>query len=286
MESLSIHEFKRMNLKGATVIDGFPSVGLVSSIVANYLVNTLELEQIGILDSVYFPSVALVRKAEPMNSVRLYASERVHTEAGMDQLVVFVSEFQPPSNLVKIIAKTMLDWAQEQKCKRLICPEGLIIEKESTGGIGAAEQQMGGGGEEEEEGEAQQPSIANIPPLDPNREIALYGIASSLEARKKLEEMGVELFQEGVITGVAGVLLNEGKVRDFEVLSFLAEAHPNIPDARAAAKVIEAINKVVPLINVDPKPLYMEAEAIEAQLRSLHKQTKVIKQIPSPHMYG
>ena len=277
-----------MNLKGATVIDGFPSVGLVSSIVANYLVNTLELEQIGILDSVYFPAVALVRKAEPMNSVRLYASERVHTEAGMDQLVVFVSEFQPPSNLVKIIAKTMLDWAQEQKCKRLICPEGLIIEREGSGSAAAAaEQQMGGGGgEEEDEGEAQQPSMANIPPLDPNREIALYGIASTLEARKKLEEMGVELFQEGVITGVAGVLLNEGKVRDFEVLSFLAEAHPNIPDARAAAKVIEAINKVVPLLNVDPKPLYMEAEAIEAQLRNLHKQTKVIKQIPSPHMYG
>jgi len=49
MEALSITELKRMNLKDATVIDGFPSVGLVSSIVANYIVNSLELEQIGIL---------------------------------------------------------------------------------------------------------------------------------------------------------------------------------------------------------------------------------------------
>ncbi|HUI38593.1 MAG TPA: PAC2 family protein, partial [Thermoplasmata archaeon] len=44
-DSVRIYEVKRVDLEGAIVIDGFPSVGLVSSIVANYLIDTLEMEQ-------------------------------------------------------------------------------------------------------------------------------------------------------------------------------------------------------------------------------------------------
>lgn len=258
MEALSITELKRMNLKDATVIDGFPSVGLVSSIVANYIVNSLELEQIGILDSIYFPSVALVRKAEPLSTVRIYAGERVKSDdGGGDQVVVFISEFQPPNNLIKIIAKTILDWILEQKCRQLICPEGLVIEREGD--------EEGGGRDT---------------PLD------VYGIASTVKGRKQLEENNINLFQEGVITGIAGVLLTEGKMRDFDVIGLLAEAHPDFPDARAAATVLEAIDKLLLHIKLDPKPLFEEAEGIETQLKNIQKQTKVIKQVPLPHMYG
>jgi uncharacterized protein len=257
MEALSVTELKRMNLKDATVIDGFPSVGLVSSIVANYIVNSLELEQIGILDSIYFPSVALVRKAEPLSTVRIYAGEQVKSEeGGSDQIVVFISEFQPPNNLIKVIAKTILDWILEQKCRQLICPEGLVIEREE-------------GSTEESE-----------------NDLEVYGIASTKRGNELLEKNDIKLFHEGVITGIAGVLLTEGKMRDFEVLGLLAEAHPNYPDARAAATVLSAIDRLLPAIKLDPKPLFQEAEGIEAQLKNLQKQTKVIKQIPLPHMYG
>ena len=64
MSDIRIFELKKTDLKGATVIDGFPSIGLVSSIVANYLVNALELEQIGIMDSSFFPSISLIRNAQ------------------------------------------------------------------------------------------------------------------------------------------------------------------------------------------------------------------------------
>jgi len=255
METLSITELKRMNLKDATVIDGFPSVGLVSSIVANYIVNSLELEQIGILDSIYFPSVALVRKAEPLSTVRIYAGERVKGEEGGDQIVVFISEFQPPNNLIKVISKTILDWIQEQKCRQLICPEGLVIERE---------------GEKSK----------------PDQDLEVYGIGSTKRSKAMLKENGIKLFQEGVITGIAGVLLTEGKMRDFDVIGLLAEAHPDYPDARAAATVLEAIDKILLHIKLDPKPLYQEAEGIAAQLKNLQKQTKVIKSVPLPHMYG
>lgn len=42
-DQVRIYELKRVDVEGAIVIDGFPSVGLVSSIVANYLIDTLQM---------------------------------------------------------------------------------------------------------------------------------------------------------------------------------------------------------------------------------------------------
>ncbi len=258
-EDIVIYELKRMDIRGATVIDGFPSVGLVSSIVANYLINTMKLTQIGIMDSVYFPTVSLVRDGVPQNPVRIYAGEKVGDGPdSSDQLVVFISEFQPPPNLVKPIASTILDWAEDQKCKMLVSPEGLVIDKESVE-IDGKDEEMG-----------------------------VYGVGSTQWMRNELAKSGVNEFTEGVITGVAGVLLNEGRRRDFNVATVLAEAHPDYPDARAAAQVMEMINEFLLHIELDVSPLYHEAERIESQLKTIHKQAQDVK-APGQHqpsMYG
>ncbi|HKZ89674.1 MAG TPA: PAC2 family protein [Thermoplasmata archaeon] len=254
MDGIQIYELKRMDVRGATVIDGFPSVGLVSSIVANYLINALGLSQIGIMDSVYFPTVALVRDGQPMNPVRIYAGPKVD---GHDQVVVFISEFQPPPNLIKGIASTVLDWAQDARCNLLVCPEGLIVDASDL---------------DEEE-----------------RQIEVYGIGSTEKTMDMLRGNGVTVFEEGVITGVAGVLLNEGRKRDFDVITLLSEAHPDYPDARAAARVIETIDKLLLHTELDARPLYEEAERIEMQLKSIHQATEAAKKPTGsvrPSMYG
>ncbi|MFQ6129056.1 MAG: proteasome assembly chaperone family protein [Thermoplasmata archaeon] len=252
MENIHIYELRRMDLKGATVIDGFPSVGLVSSIVANYIINALSLEQVAIMDSIYFPTVSLIRDGEPMNPVRIYAGSR-----NEDKVVVFISEFQPPPNLIKVIAAAVIDWAEDQKCDLLLCPEGLIVDRD-TG-------------------------------VEDRSEIQVYGIGSTEKASSVLNENSITIFEEGVITGVAGVLLNEGKKREFNVISLLSEAHPDYPDARAAARVIETIDRILLHTELDAQPLYEEAERIELQLKSIHKQTATAKRPPTPvrpSMYG
>ncbi|MFQ6107285.1 MAG: proteasome assembly chaperone family protein [Thermoplasmata archaeon] len=254
MENIHIYELKRMDLKGATVIDGFPSVGLVSSIVANYIINALNLEQVAIMDSVYFPTVSLIRDGEPMNPVRIYAGSK---EENKDKIVVFISEFQPPPNLIKVIAAAVIDWAEDQKCDLLLCPEGLIVDRDKDD--------------------------------ETRSDIQVYGIGSTARTSSILTENTITVFEEGVITGVAGVLLNEGKKRDFSVISLLSEAHPDYPDARAAARVIETIDRILLHTELDAQPLYEEAERIELQLKSIHKQTATAKRPPSPvrpSMYG
>lgn len=251
---IKIYEIKRMDLKGATIVDGFPSVGLVSSIAANYLIKVLDLEHIGIMDSVHFPTVSLIRDSKPLSPVRIYAGRKGE---GGDQIVAFISEFQAPPNLIRPIAYTLVDWAIEQRCKMIVSPEGLVVD----------------------------------PELRDSAEISdvVFGIASTQRGRELLKQHGIQSFEEGVISGVAGVLLNEGRKRDFDVLTLLAEAHPDFPDARAAALVLEAIDRIILGIEFDAKPLFEEATRIEEHIREIQKQAVVKKedrQAPRPSMYG
>jgi uncharacterized protein len=244
-DEVRIYEIKRVDLEGAIVIDGFPSVGLVSSIVANYLIDTLEMEQIGIVESPAFPTVSLVRDGNPQHPVRIYAGKPPADRAGRgaDKLVAFVSEFHPSPAIIHPLANAIIDWVQEQRCSLLVSPEGLVVEAEPG--------RKGRG-----------------PRLN---DVKVYGVASTRKARELYIEPNTIPFAEGVITGIAGVLLNEGRRRGFDVLTYLAEAQPDYPDARAAAKVLETINGILLHTPLDPVPLYAEAERIEQQLLSIQR---------------
>ncbi len=241
---LDIYELKKIDLRDGIVLDGFPSVGLVSSIVANYVIDFLHLEQIAIVDSNYFPAVALVRGWEPLSPVRVYGG----TSPDGAKIAVFVSEFQVPQALIKPLATLILDWADEQKASLVITPEGLI-------------------GEERKE------------------RVDVYGIASTDYARQKIPEEVLK-FEEGVITGVSGVLLTEGKKRGTDVIALLAEAHPNYPDARAAARIVEILNIIMGGEKIDPKPLYEEAEKIEKNIAQIREQAEKVKKVPKDYIYA
>jgi len=253
-DDIKIYEFKRKDLRNATIIDGFPSVGLVSSIAANYLIKILEMEQIGIMDSPQFPTVSLIRDTKPLSPVRIYAGEK--GKKG-DQIVAFISEFQAPPNLIRPIAKTLVDWAIEQKCRMIVSPEGLVVDPELR----------------------ESAQISDV----------VFGIASTVRARELLKQHEIQSFEEGVISGVAGILLNEGRKRDFDVVTLLAEAHPDFPDAKAAALVLEAIDRILLGIEFDAKPLFEEAQRIEDHIKDIRKQAVAGKDDrgpPRPEMYG
>ncbi|HXQ94140.1 MAG TPA: PAC2 family protein [Thermoplasmata archaeon] len=246
-DGVRIYEVKRVDVEGAIVIDGFPSVGLVSSIVANYLIDTLEMEQIGIVESPAFPTVSLVRNGNPQHPVRIYAGHPPQDRAGRvaDKIVAFVSEFHPAPAIIHPLATAILDWVQEQRCGMLVSPEGLVVDRPSG------------------------PAGAHKPMK--LSDVKIYGVASTRKARELYIEPNMTPFMEGVITGIAGVLLNEGRRRGFDVLTFLAEAQAEYPDARAAAKVIEAINRILLRTPLDAVPLYHEAERIEQQLLTIQR---------------
>ncbi len=251
MEEVEICDFEEIDLKGATVIAGFPSIGLVSTIAANYLIDALNLRQIGCVNSSQFPALSVVHTGEPLSPVRIYAG----TEKNGEKIVVFVSEFKPKPTLINAISEAIMRWVVKKGCKLLISPEGMVVEgKESEGGQAAD----------------------------------AYAIGSTENARRMLTSKKISQFTNGIIAGVSGVLLNLGKQSNFDVISILAEAHPNYPDARAAAASINVM-ALITEIEINVSPLYEESERIEKQLQKFHKQAKPMvaaNQAPQPNMYG
>ena len=51
--------------------------------------------------------------------------------------------------------------------------------------------------------------------------------------------------------------------------AILAEANPAIPDARAAARIIEKLNLLFPAVTLDAEPLIEEAARIEEQIKAM-----------------
>ncbi|MDH3366151.1 MAG: PAC2 family protein [Thermoplasmata archaeon] len=240
MEEIEIVELKKMDLRNAVIIDGFPSVGLVSSIVASYLIALLKMEYIAVMDSNLFPTVSLIRDSEPLGPARVYA--RPNLKPGEQQVVVFSTELQPSAALLRPLGRAIIDFAEQQKCSLIISAGGLIVE----------------GDEADDE----------VPEV---REVSVYGIASTDSAEKMLKTADYEPFTEGVISGTAGVLLNEGRRRGVDVITLLAEARPDMADARAAALILTAIDQMIMHLSLNVEPLCKEAERLEAQLKVLHK---------------
>jgi len=239
MEKIFVHKFKDLRLEGATIINGFPTGGLVSTIAANYLIGALKLDQIGALDSEAFPPVSMIYANKPKFPARIYAGEE-------SKVVVFLSEFTPFLSLARPIAELMVTWAKEYRCSRIIAPEVITVDESEA------------------------------------RDLEVYGVGSTDNTREVMKKLEIKKFMRGMITGISGVLLNEGRRIGFDVYSLVAAVKPEVSDARAAAKVTEVIGKLTPVIKIDVEPLYEEAEKIEKFIKRLREQARTATEPTTP----
>lgn len=89
--------------------------------------------------------------------------------------------------------------------------------------------------------------------------------------KQKFEKMGMKLLKEGIIMGVTGAILL--KMENIPVSCIFVETRTNLPDSKAAAKIIEALDKYLGL-KVDYKPLLKQAEKFEDKLKGLMTKSK------------
>jgi predicted ATP-grasp superfamily ATP-dependent carboligase len=88
-----------------------------------------------------------------------------------------------------------------------------------------------------------------------------------------------------MISGVSGVLLNEGRWQFYDVITLLAEARVAIPDAHAAAKLLETVDALLPEIELDLEPLKEQAKALEAHLQRLREEARPAISQPADGMF-
>lgn len=93
----------------------------------------------------------------------------------------------------------------------------------------------------------------------------VFFFTKAKSAQDKLNKLKILPLEEGIIIGVTGALL----MKTTSPLScFFVEAHSQMPDNKAAAKLIDTLDKYLKL-NVDPEPLVEKAKEVEVKLKDL-----------------
>lgn len=97
-----------------------------------------------------------------------------------------------------------------------------------------------------------------------------FFFASDDKKKQELVRLGLEPLKEGIILGVTSALLLKSKT---PTTCIFVETHSNMPDSKAAAKIVETLDKYLGL-DVDYDPLLKKAEIFEDHLRGLLDKTQ------------
>jgi uncharacterized protein (TIGR00161 family) len=115
-------------------------------------------------------------------------------------------------------------------------------------------------------------SIEGIGAPEEQAEPEAYYFANQEAGKKKFESLGLEPVKDGVIFGPAGALMLKAD-KKINASFIFAETRSNLPDSKAAAKIIEVLDKYLNL-KVDYRPLLKKAASFEEQLKGLMEKAK------------
>jgi uncharacterized protein len=225
---------------GAILLSAFPSAGLAATVAAHYMIRALGLPRVGVLDSEDAPPLAIVQQGHVQPSIRVY---------GRKDLAIVMSEFPPLPAAIRPLTDAILDGAERLQARYILAIEGVVPHPLSgeEGGTPMPDEQVWG-------------VVAD----DQNPLLAL------------LQKAGVRPLMDGVIGGITGALLVRSQSRKMPVGGLLVSARDTevYPDHRAGAALIEVIDKVLPDVQIDTKPLRTQAEMIERMLRAAMQSQK------------
>ncbi len=114
-------------------------------------------------------------------------------------------------------------------------------------------------------------SLEGVGSTSDSDESKTFYYTADASKEKEFKKMGLEPLSEGIIMGVTSALLIKSKT---PISCFFAETHSNLPDSKAAAKIIEVLDAYLDL-KVDFHPLLDMAQKFEAKLKNIAQQSKI-----------
>ena len=254
MSEPKIFWYERGELNDPIAIVGFPSIGLVGSIITSYIARTLSMKVMAGATPTDTQQYTLIQNGTPYPPVRIYAgpipkkrkrkakpAEGAESELPPEKkeaprkrvkardLIVLTSELAPRPEQTYDFTVAMLDIVKEMGATDIIFIDGIARMDQST---------------------------------------AILGAYTSDRAKAMLEEAGVTLMADGLVRGMSGVGLFQSRIDGLDAMCLIAPANPQLPDPRAAASTLLPLSRIIPRFEVDPQPLIQEAQEIEDRLRS------------------
>lgn len=146
-----------------------------------------------------------------------------------DGIVLFLSDFIIPPTVSYDMSNAIVDWMEKNNSKELITFNSMVV-MEKSDSVAAA--------------------------------------ANSKDSLKRLGDLDLPILPFGNVNGLSGSLLTRTATRDIPASCLFAEVLNQYPDPRAAASLVNVLNKMLN-IEVNAEPLLKEAEEIEERLKEL-----------------
>ena len=153
---------------------------------------------------------------------------------------IFSSYLSLHQSLHRIVAKTMLSWARKKKCQMIV-------------------------------------SSAMVKAKKDKQSSQFWAVASTEEARKKIEQTGIPILQQGTIPGIPGSLLNEGMMNNQNVVVLLFSPEEGENRLKSSADLCLNLSKLVPGTSCDISSLQKEAQHAEEEIAETERETRTLR---------
>jgi hypothetical protein len=170
----------------------------------------------------------------------------------------------------------------ENECKLIISAQGILSSSSSSTPrsprtSNGNKEDSGQEYSDEDDTTKSTTTIALPPPLPTE----IYAVTSTESSAKQIMEHGNYFthLRGGTVTGIPAILLNEGALTNLDVIVFLVNVVPKVPDFRAAAVVSEAVSRIIPNLSCDIGALMVDAQIIENRMKSVRAEQKRISYI-------
>ena len=151
---------------------------------------------------------------------------------------IFLSYLTLDKSLHRIASRTMLRWAKEHKIKVII-------------------------------------SSVAMKSNDSTDEI--MGIGNTDTARAKIKNSGLKVLEHGTVSGIPGMLLNEGSLTGQDVVVVVFQTEGDGPDFQSSLQLCSAISKLIPGASCNIPLLQKEAEKAEVVIKETEEETKHLR---------
>lgn len=226
---VSVEMFEDADLKDALVILAFPSTGAAAPIAGTYLHKRLGLPLVGHLVSEDLEGVSHVENGIAASPIRIHGGE---THCDLDgpcpRIYTITTEFPLPLEMLPEVADAITKWAKLSR---------MVLSLDAVG--------------RDHDGET--PTV--------------YAGGSTPEALQALSSSRAKTLEKGLVGGLTAYILAKGHHANFHAALLIVEASQDHPDGRAAAALVEALDRLIPELKVDPTPLLDDAMELEKEVK-------------------
>jgi uncharacterized protein len=115
---INIKILKKKDLKGYTLIEGFPGLGLVGPMAISYIIDKLGMEYIGYLESDDFPPLISIHHKTPMPPIRVYVNDKY-------KIVTIFAEFAMPMELIYPLSNSVYKFVKDNSIAKIFSMGGI-----------------------------------------------------------------------------------------------------------------------------------------------------------------